>query len=113
MDEVSAAVEFNALDRAIIAMLFISFGVIGLFQLGNLFAGRYVRFALIAVATGTVSFIPSEIGLGWLCAASPSALVCNNEGQALASLLFVWVYISLGALVLFGYVRGLKGLAKQ
>lgn len=113
MEEAAATVEFNALDQAFVAALFISYGVLGLFQLGNLFASRYVRFAVIAVATGAAALILPAIGPDVLCAPHPSAIVCNNDGQALESLLFVWVYISAGALALLAYVRGLKRLAKQ
>ena len=113
MEEAAATVDFNGFDQAIIAALFISYGVLGLFQLGNLFAARYVRFAVIALATGAAALILPAIGPGALCASHPSAIVCNNDGRALALLLFVWIYISAGALILLGYVRGLKRLAKH
>ena len=113
LEDAAATVDFNALDQAIIAALFISYGVLALFQLGNLFAGRYLRFAAIAVVTGAAALVLPAIAPEALCAARPSAIVCNNGAEALASLLFVWVYLSAGALALFGYVRGLKVLARE
>lgn len=113
MEEAAATVDFNAFDRAIIAALFMSYGVLGLFQLGNLFAARYVRFAIVAAATGAAALVLPVFAPEALCTAHPSAIVCNNDAQALASLLFVWIYTSAGALVLLAYVRGLKRLARQ
>lgn len=111
MDEATTIIDFNAVDRAIIAALFISYGVLALFQLGNLFAGRFVLFALIALVTGAVAFDLPMAGADTLCMHYRSAITCNNAGQALASLLSVWIYVSAGALVLFGYVRGLRRLS--
>ena len=80
MDEATAIVDFNAMDRAIIAALFISYGVLALFQLGNLFAGRLVIFALIALVTGVVSLGWPMTGMDGLCIPPPQRHHLQQRG---------------------------------
>ena len=113
MDKLQAAIGQGALidpdradlsgfDLALLSVFFISFAVLGVVQLANLFGGRTGVFsglvaASLAFALG-VRYAPFE----GFCAETQSVLICNDAASGLSAFAMIWVWVSLAMLPMFG-----------
>jgi len=112
MDSANSVSHYTALDGALLGAFFISYSVLALVQLNNLFNGRFILFvALVACAALiTTGFELSDFSK--ICANGPSAIICGGKGQGLTALGLVWLYVSGAMFALFGIaqlIRTLRG----
>ena len=114
MTNASDGVDLTALDMALLPMFFISYSVIALVQITNLYGGRYGLFAGVTAGALALSLGFSVVDVSRFCDASASAIVCGGSGEGgdgLSAFSIAWVYSSLAMLVMFLFAQGLKRIA--
>ena len=108
MDNANSVSQYTALDGALLGAFFISYSVLALTQLNNLFNGRFILFFAV-IACAALSAAGFELSdFSDFCANGPSAIVCGGTGRGLTILAMVWVYVSGAMFALFGVSRFIK-----
>ena len=94
--------DLTALDMALLPSFSISYGVLGLVQLGALFGGAYLRYVILAVGAALIaqSFLWIDFSGG--CVERYSAFVCDNGAAGLHGLGVAWNWVSAAMLGMFG-----------
>lgn len=105
--------QYTALDGGLLRAFFISYSVLALVQLNNLFNGRFILFLAIAACTAlaTTGFEYSDFEQ--ICGESPSAIMCGGTGRGLSALGLVWIYVSAAMFALFGLGQLIRALRKR
>ena len=99
--------DFTALDAALLGGFFISYSVLTLVQVSNLFSKRFVTFVVICGIAALVALGFRVADFSGFCAERQSAIICGGEGRGLAAFGMIWVFVCLAALGMFGLVRAL------
>ena len=110
MNSANSVSQYTALDGGLLGVFFISYSVLALVQLNNLFNRRFILFLAIAVCTALVTTGFEYSDFDEFCAESPSAIVCGGTGRGLTALGLVWVYVSAAMLALFGLGQLIRAL---
>ena len=107
-EAVPAVAEFCGTDLMLLALFFISYSVLALVQLANLFAGRFVLFAGLGAGLCVLALILGALDYGNFCATAGSALVCGNGADGLRAMGLLWGVVSLAMLGGFALSRGIS-----
>lgn len=102
--------DLTALDMALVPSFFISYGIIGLIQLNALFAGAYLRYAMLAAVTMIIAYAFLWVDFSAGCAMPYSSLICANDAQGIHGFAFVWAYVSAAMLAAWAMVQGIWAL---
>ena len=113
MDSASSVSPYTALDGALLGAFFISYSVLALVQLNNLFNGRFILFVALAACTALVATGFEFSEFAEICAESPSAIMCGGTGRGLTALGMVWVYVSAAMFALFGVAQLIRALRRR
>ncbi len=104
--------QYSALDGALLGAFFISYSVLALVQLSNLFNERFFVFVTLVACTALIARGFGLSDFTELCVDDPSVIMCGGNGRGLATLGMVWVYVSGAMFALFGIaqiIRSLRG----
>ncbi|MEM1315078.1 MAG: hypothetical protein AAGI51_11015 [Pseudomonadota bacterium] len=102
---------YGAIDAALLGAFYMSYGVLGLVQIANLFEGRALRFAAILGGAAALGQGFGLLDYSGFCAVRSSAVICNHGARGLVGLATPWVWVSLAMLALFGMSKGLGRLS--
>ena len=102
------SVTFSGLDGAIVASFFISYSVLALTQISNLFNQKLTLFFSLTLIGLIAAVGVKGLDFTELCETRTSAILCNKGGDALREFAIVWVYISIAMLVLFLLSRAIQ-----
>ena len=105
--------DLTALDMALVPSFFISYGVLGLVQLNALFAGAYLRFIAIVVASLILIGLFSWIDFSEGCATPYSALICANNADGLVGFAIPWLWASGAMLAAWAMVRTIWAIQRR
>lgn len=105
--------QYSALDGALLGGFFISYSVLALVQINNLYNGRFLLFAGLAACAGLIATGLGRADFSGFCADGPSVIVCGGTGRGLTALGMVWLYVSGAMLVLFGVAQAIRALRSR
>lgn len=112
MTKPADSVDLTALDMALLPMFFISYSIVAIVQIANLFGGRHVLFAAITAGLLAIALSFRLADFSRFCAQSASAVVCGGDGEGLTAFALAWAYVSLGMLAMYLFVCGIGWLVR-
>ncbi|WP_416899407.1 MAG: hypothetical protein ACMVY4_06735 [Minwuia sp.] len=107
MDEGGAS-HFSAIDMALLGCFFISYSVLALIQVANLFGNRFIVFGAIAAATAIAAQGFALADFSGFCAEQSSVIICSSEPHGLTRFGTVWVYVSAATLAMYAVVQAIR-----
>lgn len=113
METTSTAIEYSGLDQALTAAFFVSYVVLTLVQINNLFNRRFVVFAGLLTAAVVFAQGVRLLDLTSFCADTKSSIICNNQANGLISFGMLWAYVSLAALAMFLFVQWIQRVVRR
>ena len=106
-------VTFSGLDGALVASFLISYSLLALVQISNLFNRNFMLFSVLLVASAFATFSLKGMEFPELCEDRSSTILCNNGGDAVSEFTIVWVYVSITMLLFFSLARMLQKIVNH
>ena len=100
--------DLSGFDLALLSVFFISYAVLGIVQLANLFGARFGIFVALIATALILGFGVGYIDFSGFCAETRSSIVCGERASGLSAFIMIWVWVSLAILPMFGLSKLLQ-----